>query len=242
MDKLYKPQEYVKMLYSIKNNLITYYGYGACGAPADYKYVNRSYEDNRQRYGVPYAPAGSFIFDCAGFAYKAIPWGFCGDHNKCYGGATWPAKGAPLSELDTNDILSICTDVSEDFANVQPAEVLYIPGHVGIYVGNGLALECTSGWNENKVIETQVLNVNNFVTQKYARSWQKHGKLPFIDYESNAQPVDPEYIANELEAAIRCLDSALYEMSALEGILEDLSTQIINLKGVVLNENGRNEH
>lgn len=242
MDKLYYPKEYVKMLYTIKDHLTTYYGYGACGAPADYKYVNRSYEDNRQRYGVPNAPSGSFIFDCAGFAYKAIPWGFCGDPNRCYGGVVWPSKGQPLSELDTNDILSICTDVSEDFSSIQPAEVLYIPGHVGIYVGNGLALECTSGWNENKVLETQVLNVNNFVTQKYARSWQKHGKLPFIYYESDVKPVDPDYIAKELEAATKNLDNALEELSLVEGILEDISQSIINLKGVVKNENGRNEH
>lgn len=235
MDKLYKSKEYVKMLYTIKDHLITYYGYGACGAPADYKYVNRSYEDNRQRYGAPGAPAGSFIFDCAGYAYKAIPWGFCGDPNKCYGGAVWPAKGAPLSELDTNDILSICTDVSEDFTEIQPAEVLYIPGHVGIYVGNGLALECTSGWNENKVLETQVLNVNNFVTQKYARSWQKHGKLPFIDYEAD-EDRDPVYINNlitELEAAEDCLNGVYHELGSLKDILDIMSEQINKLKGVL---------
>lgn len=233
MEKLYKAKDYVEMLYTIKDHLKTYYGYGACGAPADYKYVNRSYEDNRQRYGVPNAPAGSFIFDCAGFAYKAIPWGFCGDPTKCYGGAVWPAKGQPLSKLDTNDILSICTDVSDDFLNIQPAEVLYIPGHVGIYAGNGLALECTSGWNANKVIETQVLNVNNFVAPKYARIWQKHGKLPFIDYEAAEDPVDCDNLIKELNAAEYCLNSVYSELDCIKDILENMSEQINQLKGVL---------
>lgn len=233
MDKLYKSKEYVKMLYTIKDHLPTYYGYGACGAPADYKYVNRTYEDNRQRYGVPDAPAGSFIFDCAGYAYKAIPWGFCGDPNKCYGGAVWPAKGQPLSELDTNDILSICTDVSEDFTEIQPAEVLYMPGHVGIYVGNGKALECTTGWGQNKVIETVVLNIKPTDPTYYARTWFKHGKLPFIDYEAGEDPVDVDILTRELEAAEDSLNGVYHELSCLKDILDDMSKQINGLKGVL---------
>ena len=214
MEKMYTTSEYIDLLYEIKNCNKTYYALGAVGAPADYKYTGRSYSTNRERYNAPGAPAGSFLFDCAGFAYKAIPWGFCGDYGRCYGGANWPAKGQPLSELDTNDILSICTDVSEDFENLQPAEVLYIPGHVGIYAGNGFVLECTTGWGENRVIETQALNVRDDIIGVHSRIWQKHGKLPFIDYEENNN------INDELIAAMESLERASAELVKISGDLD----------------------
>lgn len=232
MEKLFKAKDYVQQLYFIKG-LNTYYGMGACGAPADYEYTGRAYKDNRERYKVPGAPVGSFILDCAGFAYKALPWGFDADPTKCYGGATWPAKGAPLSELDTNDILSICDDVSEDFNNIKPAEVLYIPGHVGIYAGNGIALECTSGWGVNKVIETVVLNVTTADPAHHSRTWVKHGKLPFIDYEAGEDPVDVDNIIRELEEAESCLNGVYHELGCLKDILDDMSEQINQLKGVL---------
>lgn len=215
MQKIYKPSDYIEMLYEIKN-LSTYYGYGACGAPADYMYTGRPYLTNRERYNAPGAPAGSFLFDCAGFAYKAIPWGFYADPNKCYGGASWPASGQPFSELDTNDVLSICADVSEDFSNIQPAEVLYIPGHVGIYVGRGLVLECTTGWNMNRVIETIILNVAEEDHYHYCRTWQKHGKLPFIDYEEG------NAINDELVAAMESIERASAELVKISGDLDNV--------------------
>lgn len=229
MQKLFTKEEYIDQLYFIARQK-NYYGYGAFGAPADYEYTGRSYEDNRQRYNAPHAPVGSFLFDCSGFAYKAIPWGFCADPTRCYGGAVVPAKGEPLSELNTNNILAICDDVSEDFSTIQPAEVLYLPGHVGIYVGNGLALECTSGWNEYRILETEVENIveKGSLLSMYGRTWTKHGKLPFINYETNDNKV-----TEELDAAIKCLDGAMHELSCLDGILEDLAQTINNLKGVI---------
>jgi len=226
MQKIYKPSDYIEMLYDIRN-LNTYYGYGACGAPADYKYTGRTYKTNRERYNAPGAPAGSFLFDCAGFAYKAIPWGFRADQHKCYGGATWPAPGQPFSELDTNDVLSICTDVSEDFSNIRPSEVLYIPGHVGVYVGEGIALECTTGWNADEVIETVVLNVRKEDPFLNSRTWQKHGKLPFIDYEEG------NAINDELIAAVESIERASAELVKISGDL-DRAHDIINtfMKGV----------
>ena len=234
MQKLFTKEEYIEQLYFIARQK-NCYGYGAFGAPADYEYTGRSYEDNRQRYNAPYAPAGSFLFDCAGFAYKAIPWGFCADPTRCYGGAVVPAKGEPLSELNTNNILAICIDVSEDFSNIQPAEVLYLPGHVGVYVGRGLALECTSGWNEYRILETAVENVVGIGSpiSMYSRSWVKHGKLPFIDYEAAEDPVDVDNLIKELNAAEYCLNNVYSELDCIKDILDNMSEQINQLKGVL---------
>lgn len=178
-DKLYTAEEYLRMIIGIYEKFDTYYGMGAIGSPANKR--------NRERYNVPDAPANSFIFDCSGYAYKAIPLGWCGDHSRTYGGAD-PSKAMDL--FNCNDILKYCDDVSTDFSHIQPCEVLYMSGHVGIYKGNGEALECTSKW-ENGVMITAVKNCKITTMCKHSRTWLKHGKLPFILYKEENKS-DPE--------------------------------------------------
>lgn len=167
---LYTAGEYLKKLYDIYEKYPTYYAMGAIGSPAT--------EKNKSRYNAPKAPSESFLFDCSGYAYKAIPLGWTGDRKRVYGGAD-PAKDMEL--FNCNDILKYCRDVSSDFSDIVPGEVLYMRNHVGIYCGNGIALECTSKW-DNCVLQSQVTNVASSHDMPYKRKWLKHGKLPFIDY------------------------------------------------------------
>ena len=162
---LYTNLEYLEKLLNIQKNYRTVYGWGAFGAFADYG-------NNRTRYKVPNAPAGSYIFDCSGFAYKAVPWGWCGDSSR-YGGATYKK----IPELETNNILKICSDVSTDLTNIKPGEVLYMPGHVGIYAGNNLVVECTTAGNGGVIISSL-----NEAKKLHGSAWTKRGKLPFIKY------------------------------------------------------------
>ena len=104
MEILYSNKEYIDMLWDIYSNYKTYYAWGAFGAPANKK--------NRERYDVPDSVSPStFLFDCSGFAYKAIPWGWCGDKTKTYGGATY--NKIPT---DTN-FKKLCYDQTDDFSN-----------------------------------------------------------------------------------------------------------------------------
>ena len=167
MEILYSNKEYLRLLMNVYENYDTVYGWGAFGAYADYG-------NNRSRYKVPKAPKGSYIFDCSGFAYKAIPWGWCGDKSR-YGGAIYKK----IPELETNNILALCKDVSTDFSNVQISEVLYMPGHVGIYAGNGDVIECTTAGAGGVILSTLAEAV-----RLHGNAWQKHGKLPFIKYET----------------------------------------------------------
>ena len=57
-------------------------------------------------------------------------------------------------------------------------------GHVGIYIGDGLCVECTPSW-ENKV---QITACNRSVKGYKRRNWTKHGKLPYIDYVKEEKP------------------------------------------------------
>ena len=186
MKKLYTNREYVEKLVSVSRYYQTYYAWGAFGAPASYK--------NKVRYKVPDSlPTNTFLFDFSGFAYKAIPWGWCGDETKTYGGATYKE----IPELETNNILSICTNVSSDFSQIAEGEVLYMKGHVGYYIGDGLALECTTYKNVNRVIISNVTNVCKINGHPYPRKWLKHGKMPFLRYPE-VKPVEKEYTTAKL--------------------------------------------
>lgn len=162
---LYSNIEYLEKLLDVYKNQKTVYSMGGFGAYADYG-------NNRTRYKVPNAPAGSYIYDCSGFAYKAIPWGWRGDKSR-YGGAEYKK----IPELETNNILKICSDVSTDFSKISLTEILYMPGHVGIYAGNGQVVECTTAGGGGVIMSTLAS-----AKQLHGSNWTKHGKLPFLDY------------------------------------------------------------
>ena len=215
MQILYDAPTYLEKLRDIVDYK-TVYGWGAFGAPADY-------DNNRQRYNVPSAPAGSFIFDCSGFAYKAIPWGWSGDPKLRYGGAIYKK----IPELETNDIMTICSDVSTNFQNIVPGEVLYGKfngnGHVGIYAGEGLVYECTTDFGGGCMV-TSCDNVD-IRGDMPGRQWLKHGKLPFIKYSGQDNNDNFEKM------------QALYDkICELESDAAELSMHLSELAEEVMNE------
>ena len=193
MQKIFTNIQYAENLRTIVGSTPSVYGWGAFGAPA-------SYGNNKIRYGVPNAPDNCIIWDCSGFSYKAIPWGWIGDFNRVYGGAEYKKKG--FEELETNNILALCTDVSTDFNKIMVGEILYMKGatcgHVGLYLGNGQAAECTSDFGGGLKI-TEVKNCGINTGLPYKRTWLKHGKLPFLDYVSNVNPEPADNTTLELQ-------------------------------------------
>lgn len=124
------------------------------------------------------ADSKTFGFDCVNLI-KALLWGWSGDASKNYGGASYGSNGVP----DVNDSLMIkaCNDVSTDFSNIQVGEVVWLEGHIGVYIGNGLAVEATPSWKDG----VQITAVHNIGKKSgyNGRSWTKHGKLPYVTYE-----------------------------------------------------------
>ena len=84
-------------------------------------------------------------------------------------------------------MFSLCTEASDDFSNIKFGEALWMAGHIGIYIGDGLAVECTPKW-ENRV---QITACNCDVVGYNRRNWSKHGILPYVDYaaDSNVQTI-----------------------------------------------------
>lgn len=118
-------------------------------------------------------------FDCV-ILIKAILWGWNENKNASHGGAIYGSNG--VKDDSTEELIKRCTNVSNDFNNLVPGELVYLPGHVGIYIGDGKVIEATSDY-ENKVIKTNIdSNGNRTYKGKQILRWQKHGKLPYINY------------------------------------------------------------
>ena len=168
----------------VAQNYKTLYVMGCFGAPmtaANKKRYTQNHTYNKQAARtkmINAVSADTFGFDCV-CLIKGLLWGWCGDKTKTYGGASYAVNGVPDIGADT--MITKCKDVSTaGWANMEVGEALWVKGHIGIYIGNGLAVECTPSW-ENKVQVTAVKNIGT-KSGYNARTWTKHGKLPYVTY------------------------------------------------------------
>ena len=204
-------------------NSHTVYGSGAFGAPiSDYpSQLSRYYNNTKDRCGQAYADklkaeaakAPCWTFDCCGLI-KAIIWGWDAKRapNNVYGGAIYESNGLPDYGADSGkgNLIYYCTDVSEDFSKIVPGEMLWLEGHVGIYVGDGKAIECTTGWTDN-VLTSVVTNIRAAKSGERGRKWTKHGKLSkWVDYSTT--PTKKEY-AVEIDGFDNIADARQMELA-----------------------------
>ena len=70
-------------------------------------------------------------------------------------------------------------------------------GHIGIYVGDGLAVECTPAWKN--CVQITACNCSKSGYQR--RNWTKHGKLPYVTYSGAAEAPKEEPKEQEKPAA-----------------------------------------
>lgn len=167
-------------------NRKTLYVMGCFGAPltsANRTRYSQNHSYNRQpsrTAKIKAASSNTFGFDCVGLI-KGLLWGWNGSKGKTYGGATYTANSVPDINADT--MIKRCTDVSTSFSGIQPGEVVWTEGHIGVYIGNGLAVEATPSWADRVQI-TAVLNIGK-KTGYNGRRWKKRGKLPYISYTND---------------------------------------------------------
>lgn len=182
MAKVMKASEFVKKLKDIATNYKTLYVMGCFGAPmtsANKKRYIDHHTYNQQAARVKCinsASSDTFGFDCVNLI-KAVLWGWNGDLKKTYGGAKYKANGVPDTNAD--GMIKLCSDVTTDFSKIEVGEAVWCSGHIGVYIGDGLAVECTPAW-KNKV---QITACNCKKAGYNTRNWKKHGKLPYIEYD-----------------------------------------------------------
>ena len=134
-------------------------------------------------------------WDCINII-KGILWGWNNDKSKPRGGgAVFKSNGVPDTTED--GLINSCKNVSSDFNNLTPGELLYMQGHCGIYIGSRTVIEATTSWNTCKVIKTQVDNLGNrSYNGQIERKWLKHGLLPWVDYDNQIEPLEEYFVPN----------------------------------------------
>lgn len=183
-------EDFVEKCIDVANNYKTLYVMGCFGAPLN--------ETNKKRYSSNYsynadpertaminaATNDTFGFDCVCFI-KGILWGWNGDIDKVYGGASYASNGVP--DINADQMMRVCTNVSSDFNCIEFGEAVGMPGHIGVYIGNGLAVECTPKWDN----QVQITACNCSIEGYNRRNWSNHGKLPYLDYEADSIVENP---------------------------------------------------
>lgn len=181
-------------LKSVATDYKTLYVMGCFGAPLTQKNkdrycTNHSYNKDAKRTAmIRSASEDTFGFDCV-CLIKGILWGWKGDVTRTYGGASYITNGVP--DINADQMILECKDVSTDFSKIEVGEAVWMKGHIGVYIGNGLAVESTPAW-KNKV---QITACNQTINGYNRRNWKKHGKLPYIEYlaETTDDTADVEF-------------------------------------------------
>ena len=162
-----------------------------------------------------------FLFDCVCLV-KALLWGWRGDPSMWFGGATYASNGVP--DVSADEMIGLCKRVSTDFSAMLVGELLWMPGHVGVYIGNGLAVECTPSFDGGVQI-TAVANMQERANY-YNRRWSKHGRMPWVSYayEVVEEKKNGTIIVDGVEHPInRILESGrnYYQLRDLAAVLGD---------------------
>lgn len=143
--------------------------------------VNRpNYYYNVFPYNLGYYNGYAISFDCWNMV-KALINDPNIDQNYTYDYHA-PAVGN-MGDWDGWTILQHCSDVSQDFSHIYAGEFLYMAGHAGVYIGNGLVVECTCDWEGGVLISRVSSSGARSRNGVYMRAWSYHGKLTeWIDY------------------------------------------------------------
>ena len=197
--------ELVQAAVNVARNMKTLYVMGGWGvvlnAAGKQNSIN-AYAYNRRadrKAKINAQTADTFGFDCVCFV-KALLWGFTGNKKLAHGGAAYASNGVP--DIGEGSMINACKDVSANFKKIEPGEFLWMAGHCGIYIGDGLAVESTPIWKDGVQI-TAVGNIGKKAGYN-TRTWTKHGKLPYIAYEGTSQTtptVDPLAVYSDAELA-----------------------------------------
>lgn len=218
MSTIMKASDFVAKLKDIATNYKTLYVMGCFGAPmttANKKRYIDHHPYNKQPARVKLinaASADTFGFDCV-CLIKGVLWGWSGDKSKIYGGAKYATNGVP--DADANAMINLCSEVSTDFSKIEIGEAVWTNGHIGVYIGDGLAIECTPAW-KNKV---QITACNCSKSGYNTRKWKKHGKLPYIDYATaSAAPAKTSKPKLDVATSYAKSISGKYKVTASAGL------------------------
>ena len=156
--------------------------------------------DWRYNVGFWLEDKGWWSFDCLGFVHCMVN-GFSGA-KKLGGGAVMDDFVTRTTEYET--ITNYCTGLSTDFSKIIPGECLYMPGHVGLYIGECEPFEdgriynaaecCYSSFGGGGMLtwvdpDGTRRNHRGGEQAEYGGYWTVHGKFTRVDYTDQQEPI-----------------------------------------------------
>ena len=238
MSYLMTAKAFAEKAKSMAKDYRTLYVMGGFGAPLTAANKARYTGQNANEYNlrparkakILAASDDTFALDCVG-VLKALFWGWSGKLDSVYGGATYQANGVP--DLNADQMIERCSDVSTDFSKIEIGEACWKQGHIGVYVGDGLCVECTPSW-EDKVQITAVANIGS-KSGYNARVWTKHGKLPWLDYvQATPQPEptpEPEIVEPFTDVPAKSWFAKAVKWAKDSGIVTGLTDKLFGPNG-----------
>lgn len=181
-------------------------------------------------------PDGVQSFDCNNFVKSLI--------NKpeiAYSTKVWDyaVPGTVIGDVDEYGLLCLCSNITwGNFSNCVPAEVLYMSGHIGLFVGeytdpSGIinTIEATAAMGGG-VLSSYCDASGNRYNHKggtWLGRWTAHGKLTrFIDYGSQPKPQPTPSgkisVDGEWGKATTLLAQKVFGMSERDGIVSNQDT------------------
>ena len=180
-----KASSFVDNLKKIATDYKTVYAWGMFGSPITRSLVKQKAKQypawyTKNKIDTVFMPlyGKAWGFDCVGLV-KGVLWGWNGDCSKTNGGAFYASGGIP--DVSADRMIAKCSNVSTDFTSLSVGEFLWMKGHCGVYIGDGLAVESTPKWRGG----VQITAVGNIGRKSgyNTRTWTKHGKLPYVTYD-----------------------------------------------------------
>lgn len=162
-------------------NSKTTYAYGGFGWPLNDANKKRLLQNKDNAQFIKAINAGNinvFAFDCV-CLIKAILWGWVANTKLNYGGAAYKANGVPDVNADQMMTAAHVTGLSTDFSKIKVGAFVGMKRHIGVYIGNGLVIECTPIWGA-KVLTSKLTD----------RKWVNWGMSKYIDYSDVGNVVD----------------------------------------------------
>ena len=207
-----KASELVRRHIDAAKNYRTVYMWGCFGSPVTDGIITEKANQYPDWYGAAKQASlrnligkDYFAFDCVNLT-KGILWGWKGDKNAYHGGARYAGNTVP--DVSADGMIAKCRDVSTTgWDKLVPGEGLWLPGHWGLYIGDGLAVECTPAWKNGAQI-TAVLNIGS-KSGYNARRWEKHGKLPWVEYDTETVSKAVEEAKETIKAKAGLADSTI---------------------------------
>lgn len=188
MAKVMDNRQFVETCCKLAQSELTVYAKGMYGKKLTKAIINDKARQYPQWYNADKVVSlntkiGYYGFDCV-CMIKGILWGW---ENVKYG-----TNG--VSDMAANSIIAktYSEGISTDFTKIEKGEIVWKDGHVGVYIGDGIVVECTNTYKDGVQFsalanvkapnKTYTTRCHGKYTTKQVR-WEKHAKLKYIDYK-----------------------------------------------------------